>query len=72
MNEADIKRINELYHKQKEIGLSDKEKAEQAALRKQYIESIRRNMRGSLDNVSIINPDGSVTNLSDVRKKHKR
>ncbi len=72
MNEADIKRINELYHKQKEIGLSDKEKAEQAALRKQYIESIRKNMRGSLDNVSIINPDGSVTNLSDVRKKHKR
>lgn len=72
MNENDIKRINELYHKQKETGLTDEERAEQASLRKRYIESIRRNMRGELDNVSIVNPDGSITRLSDVRKKHMK
>ncbi len=72
MNESDIKRINELYHKQKEQGLTEEEKAEQALLRRNYLESIRKNMRGNLDNVSIVNPDGSITRLSDVRKKHMK
>ncbi len=72
MDQNSIKRINELYHKQKESGLTDEEKAEQAALRKEYIESIRKNMRGSLDNVSLVNPDGSITRLSDIRKKHMK
>ena len=72
MDQNCIKRINELYHKQKESGLTDEEKAEQAALRKEYIESIRKNMRGSLDNVSLVNPDGSITRLSDIRKKHMK
>ena len=72
MDQNSIKRINELYHKQKESGLTDEEKAEQAALRKKYIESIRKNMRGSLDNVSLVNPDGSITRLSDIRKKHMK
>ena len=50
MNESDIKRINELYHKQKEQGLTEEEKAEQALLRRNYLESIRKNMRGNLHN----------------------
>lgn len=32
-----IKRINELYHKSVDTGLTDEEKEEQAALRKEYI-----------------------------------
>lgn len=72
MNDNDIKRINELYHKSKAEGLTDDEKVEQAKLRKDYIESVRRNMHGSLNNVSVVNPDGSITNLSDVRRKKKK
>ena len=72
MNEKDIARINELYHKQKSAGLTDEEKAEQAKLRKEYVASIRRNMQGTLDNVSILNPDGSVTQLAELRKKKKK
>ena len=72
MNEKDIARINELYHKQKSEGLTDEEKDEQAKLRKAYVESIRRNMQGTLDNVSILNPDGSVTPLAELRKKKKK
>lgn len=71
MNEKDIARINELYHKSKNEGLTDLEKEEQAKLRKAYVESIRRNMQGTLNNVSILNPDGSVTPLSSLRKKKK-
>ena len=43
---------------------------EQQQLRKAYVESIRQNMRSTLDNVSIKNPDGSITNLKDVRKRN--
>ena len=64
MNEDKIKRINELYRKSKNEGLSEKELLEQKNLRQEYIMAIRRNLRGTLNNVSILNPDGSVTDLS--------
>lgn len=60
-----IKRINELYHKSKAEGLNDEEKAEQAALRKDYIENVRRNLRGQLNNIDIKEIDGSITNLGE-------
>jgi len=65
MTEEKIKRINELYHKAKNEGLTDKEKAEQAALRRQFIDDFKRNLRGNLDNISIQEPDGSITNLGE-------
>ena len=37
MDEKKIARINELYHKSKAEGLSEAEKAEQAALRQEYV-----------------------------------
>ena len=66
MDEKDIKRINELYHKQKEGTLTHEEKEEQAALRKAYIDSVKRNLTVQLESISIKNPDGSITK---VRKK---
>lgn len=63
MNQDKIDRINTLYHKSKATGLSEKEKAEQAALRKEYIESIRNSLRGNLNNISIQEDDGTVTDL---------
>ncbi len=66
MNEERIKRINELYHKAKSVGLNDEEKAEQDQLRKEYIADIRASLRGTLNNVSIQEADGSITEL---RKK---
>ena len=61
MTEKEIKRINELYHKSKAEGLTPEEKAEQAKLRGDYIMAIRNNLKRTLDNVSILEPDGSVT-----------
>ncbi len=63
MNQDKIDRINTLYHKSKATGLSEEEQAEQAALRKEYIESIRNSLRGNLNNISIQEEDGTVTDL---------
>ncbi|MDO4325561.1 MAG: DUF896 domain-containing protein [bacterium] len=63
MKQEDIDRINTLYHKQQAVGLTEKEKEEQARLRKAYIEAIRANMRGTLNNISIREKDGSITDL---------
>ena len=74
MTEKDIDRINELYHNSKAEGLTEEEKAEQAKLRQEYILAIRKNLRGTLDRVSILEADGSVTELKKVaeRKDKKR
>ncbi len=63
-----IKRINELYHKSKEVGLTDEEKTEQAALRKAYIDSVKQSLQVQLDSIEIKEKDGSLTKLE---KKHK-
>lgn len=63
MDEAKIARINELYRKSKAEGLTKEEAKEQQVLRQEYIETIRRNLRGQLNNISIQNPDGTVTDL---------
>jgi uncharacterized protein YnzC (UPF0291/DUF896 family) len=60
-----IDRINELYHKSQNEGLTEEEKAEQKDLRQQYVLSIRRSLRGQLDNIDIQNEDGSITNLGE-------
>lgn len=59
-----IKRINELYHKQKDVGLTEEEKEEQAKLRRDYIDSVKANLKGQLDNINIQEKDGSITNLA--------
>ena len=58
-----IARINELYHKSQNEGLSADEKEEQAKLRREYIESVKMNLAGQLDNISIVNEDGSITKV---------
>ncbi len=63
MDNIKIDRINVLAHKQKSVGLTEEEKLEQAALRKEYIETIRESLRANLNNISIKEADGSITDL---------
>lgn len=63
ITEAQIARINALYHKSQETGLTEAEKEEQTTLRKAYIASIRENMRGNLNSISIEEEDGTITDL---------
>ena len=58
-----INRINELYHKSQREGLTEDEKVEQAKLRAEYIANVRGNLKSQLDNISIQNPDGTITDL---------
>lgn len=58
-------RVNELYHKSQTEGLTEEEKIEQAELRKFYVANVRNNLRGQLNNISIVEKDGSVTNLGE-------
>lgn len=72
MTEQDIARINELYHKSKAEGLTPEEVVEQANLRHEYIQAIRRNLQGNLDNISIQEKDGSITSLKDIGQKNRQ
>ncbi|HWT73292.1 MAG TPA: DUF896 domain-containing protein [Mobilitalea sp.] len=69
MDDQRITRINELYHKSQKEGLTEEEKEEQATLRKEYVAAIRSNLRGTLEQVSFVNPDGSVSKASELTKK---
>lgn len=51
MDKAKLDRISFLARKSKNEGLSDEEKEEQAALRKEYLEAIKANFRATLDNI---------------------
>lgn len=60
MEKEKIDRINALAKKQKTPeGLTPEEKAEQAALREEYIAGFRASMRGILDNTYIQYADGT-------------
>ena len=63
MEKHKIERINELARKSKVEELTDAEKAEQAALRQEYIMEIRASFGAMLDNTVIQYPDGSRKSL---------
>lgn len=56
---AVISRINELAKKNKEVGLTAEETAERDKLRRIYIDSVKANLVGQLENTYIVRPDGS-------------
>jgi len=55
-----IARINALARKSRTAeGLTEAEKAEQAKLRKEYVEAVKQSLRGQLDHTTIVEPDGT-------------
>lgn len=72
ITDKDIARINELYHKSKNEGLTPEEKDEQARLRGEYIAAVRKNLRANLENMSIQNPDGTIEPVKGRRKPSKK
>ena len=69
INDEMIKRINELARKAKtEEGLTDEEKAEQAILRNDYINSVKANLISTLENTYIVDENG---NKRRVERKDK-
>lgn len=64
MNQNKLDRINELARKSKTCGLCEEEKEEQTKLRKEYVQAVHNNLRGTLETIKIQNPDGSIIDLS--------
>lgn len=72
MNEEKIARINELSRKSKAEGLTEEEKQEQTILRQEFIASFRNNLKAQLDNIDVVNSDGSIENLGDKYASKKK
>lgn len=58
MNEV-IARINALAKRAKEGPLTEEEQAERDKLRRIYIDSVKANLVGQLENTYILQPDGT-------------
>lgn len=71
MNDEMIVRINELYHKAKNEGLSEIEKEEQSNLRKAYIEAMKGNLRSHLNSITVVDEEGNRTNLGEKYNQKK-
>ena len=54
-----IARINELAAKNKAEGLTEAELEERAKLRRIYIDNVTGNLKGQLENTTILYPDGT-------------
>jgi uncharacterized protein YnzC (UPF0291/DUF896 family) len=67
MEQKKIDRINELAHKAKDTGLTEEEKAEQANLRLEYINSYKASLISQLENTYIVDEKGNKTKVK--RKK---
>lgn len=72
MTQEKIQRVNELYRKSQAEGLSEAEKKEQDLLRKEYIANVKKNLRNQLNNIDMVNDDGSVENLGEKYGNKKR
>ena len=73
MEAEKIDRINVLAHKAKSVGLTEEEKKERELLRKEYLASVRMNLRSQLDNIDVKMDDGAIVNLGEkygLKKRH--
>ncbi len=58
-----IARINELAKKAKTVGLTPEEQTERDRLRRIYLDSVKANLVGQLENTYIVGPDGTKKKL---------
>ena len=64
MEQSKLDRINELYKKSQAEGLSEAELAEQAQLRREYIDSYKRSLVSQLENTYIVDGKGNKTKVT--------
>ena len=62
-----IQRINELARKQRAEGLGEEELAEQAELRRVYINNVKANLANQLDHMSVQEPDGTIRKVKKIK-----
>ena len=63
VTQEQINRINELARKSKSVGLTEAEKAEQAVLRRAYIDAVKASLVSNLDNTYVVDEKGNKRKL---------
>lgn len=69
MTPEKIKRINELAQKARAQGLTPQEKAEQAALRQEYVQAMKVSLKAQLDNMEVVDEYSNRTKVVPKAKK---
>lgn len=65
MDQRKIERINELARKAKTPeGLTDEERAERDALRREYVDAVTGGLKAQLDNIYLVDEHGGKTKLT--------
>lgn len=54
MDDTQIARINHLARKSKSVGLTDDERVEQQALRREYIDKVKASLKCALDSIEVV------------------
>ncbi|WMM24920.1 DUF896 domain-containing protein [Tissierella sp. MB52-C2] len=67
-----IKRINELAHKSKTIGLTQEEKEEQQKLRQEYLKIFRGNMKNTLMEVKVVDEEGNDVTPEKLKQEQNK
>ena len=70
MDQKKINRINKLAKKERAEGLTEAEKAEQKALRREYINAYKASLIAQLENTYIIDETGHKRKLTELKRKH--
>lgn len=76
MSKEKLSRINDLAKKSKAEGLSNEEKQEQAKLREEYLQNIRKSFTNQITTMTVIDPEGNdvtpekVKKIKEKNKKH--
>ena len=69
MTQEKINRINELARKSRVTKLTEEELAEQQELRTEYRQSFVSNLTGQLNNMTIVKPDGTKSDVKNLKKQ---
>lgn len=69
MTQEKVNRINELARKSRVTKLTKEKLAEQQKLRTEYRQSFISNLTGQLENMTIVNADGTKTDVKDLKKQ---
>lgn len=72
LSKEKINRINTLANKAKTSGLTDAEAKEQTQLRQEYLQTFRSSMKNTLENVTVLDPDGNDVTPDKIKKERNK
>ena len=71
VSDKTLARINELAKKAKTVGLTAEEIAERDQLRQEYLKNFRKRFVSQIEQIQIVEPDGSITPVKRKSKNDK-